>query len=66
MSETKVLRIVGLSAAVPIDKSDPFNPKNRRISIIVMKQKVEDSIIKDGDAVEVSGDEGAGHLRTSL
>jgi chemotaxis protein MotB len=67
MNETKILRIVGLSAAVPIDRSDPFNPKNRRISIIVMKQKIEDSIIKDGDSIEVSESEGASNtLKNSL
>jgi chemotaxis protein MotB len=67
MNETKILRIVGLSAAVPIDRSDPFSPKNRRISIIVMKQKIEDSIIKDGDALAVSGGKGSSDdLRSRL
>ena len=44
MDESKVLRIVGLSSAVPIDKKNPYNPINRRISIIVMNKKTEDAI----------------------
>lgn len=48
MDEGKVLRVVGLASAVPIDKHDPLNPINRRISIIVMNKKTEDSITKEG------------------
>jgi chemotaxis protein MotB len=58
MSETKVLRVVGLSASIPIDKSDPFSPTNRRISIIVMNQKTEDSILKEG-TTEIGGENSA-------
>lgn len=55
MDEGKILRVVGLASAVPIDKNDPFNPINRRISIIVMNKKTEDSITKEGGGtVEVS------------
>jgi chemotaxis protein MotB len=53
MDETKVLRVVGLSSAVLFDKQDAFNPINRRISIIVMNKKAEESAIKDGGTVEV-------------
>ncbi|HJV81322.1 flagellar motor protein MotB [Noviherbaspirillum sp.] len=56
MDETKVLRVVGLSSAVPADKSDPFNPINRRISIIVMNKKTEESASKDGGTVDVSSE----------
>jgi chemotaxis protein MotB len=31
-----MLRVQGLSASVPFEKQDPFDPINRRISIIVM------------------------------
>jgi len=54
MDETKVLRVVGLSSAVLFDKQDAFNPINRRISIIVMNKKTEESASKDGGTVEVS------------
>ncbi|HMW68962.1 MAG TPA: flagellar motor protein MotB, partial [Nitrosomonas sp.] len=44
MDANKVLRVVGLSSAVLFDKEDPFNPFNRRISIIVMNEKAEKAI----------------------
>jgi chemotaxis protein MotB len=47
MDEGKVLRVVGLSSAVPFDKNDPASPVNRRISIIVMNKRAEESITKD-------------------
>lgn len=53
MDETKVLRVVGLSSSVLYDKEDPFNPVNRRISIIVMNKKTEVSASQDGGAVDV-------------
>ncbi|OWW22483.1 flagellar motor protein MotB [Noviherbaspirillum denitrificans] len=56
MDEAKVLRVVGLSSAVLFDKQDPFNPINRRISIIVMNKKTEESASKDGGTVEVSSE----------
>jgi chemotaxis protein MotB len=54
MDETKMLRVVGLSSAVLLDRQNPLSPVNRRISIIVMNQKTEDAITKNGGAVEVS------------
>ncbi|KIF82185.1 flagellar motor protein MotB [Noviherbaspirillum autotrophicum] len=56
MDEAKVLRVVGLSSAVLFDKADPFNPINRRISIIVMNKKAEESASKDGGSVEVTNE----------
>lgn len=56
MDESKVLRVVGLSSAVLFDKQDPFNPINRRISIIVMNKKAEDAASKDGGTVEVGNE----------
>ncbi|MFL9923444.1 flagellar motor protein MotB [Herbaspirillum lusitanum] len=57
MDESKMLRVVGLSSAVLLDKEDPFNPINRRISIIVMNKKAEEMVEKDGGSVNVSTDE---------
>jgi len=48
MQEEKTLRVVGLASAVPWDKQDPYSPINRRISIIVMNKKTEDTILRDG------------------
>ncbi|MES2932074.1 MAG: flagellar motor protein MotB [Pseudomonadota bacterium] len=53
MNEAKVLRVVGLSSAVLIDRQDPFNSTNRRISIVVMNKRTEDSIAKDGGALDI-------------
>ncbi|MBC7502642.1 MAG: flagellar motor protein MotB [Herminiimonas sp.] len=64
MDETKLVRVVGLSSAVLFDKTDPLNPINRRISLIVMNKKAEDSITKEDSVnVEVAGD---GDLKREL
>ncbi|MFZ6861277.1 flagellar motor protein MotB [Undibacterium sp. Ji67W] len=54
MDESKVLRVVGLSSSVLFDKDDALNPINRRISIIVMNKKAEESASQDGGSVEVT------------
>ena len=59
MNDAKVLRVVGLASAVNLDKADPFNPINRRISIVVMNKRAEESVLRDGRQVEVGAEEGA-------
>lgn len=54
MDESKVLRVVGLSSSVLFDKEDPLNPINRRISIIVMNKKAEQTASQDGGSIEVT------------
>ncbi|MEB0264213.1 hypothetical protein, partial [Mucilaginibacter sp. 10I4] len=63
---SKVLRVVGLSSAVLYDKENPFNPINRRISIIVMNKKADDAASREcARAVNVvSGDEDGAELTT--
>ncbi len=56
MDETKVVRVVGLSSAVLFDREDPLNPINRRISIIVMNKKAEESAANEGGTVDISND----------
>ncbi|TWG79453.1 chemotaxis protein MotB [Cupriavidus gilardii J11] len=41
MQEGKVLRVLGLAATMPLDKSDSLAPVNRRISIVVLNQKAQ-------------------------
>jgi chemotaxis protein MotB len=53
MDTSKVLRVVGLSSSVLFDKANPFNPANRRISIIVMNEDAEQAITKDPEKIEV-------------
>jgi chemotaxis protein MotB len=52
MQEQKMMRVVGLSSAVLLDPNDPFNPFNRRISIIVMSKKAEESLSKEGGQIK--------------
>jgi len=59
MNDAKVLRVVGLASAVNLDKADPFNPINRRISIVVMNKRAEESVLRDGRQIEVSAEEAA-------
>lgn len=53
MDADKVLRVVGLSSAVLFDRDNPFNPINRRISIIVMNEKAENAIKQENDEVKI-------------
>ena len=53
MQESLVLRVTGLSSAVLFDASNPLNPVNRRISIIVMNKKTEEAVSKDGGTLDV-------------
>lgn len=55
MDESKMLRVVGLSSAVLMDREDPLNPINRRISIIVMNKKAEDAASSDGGVLQAAG-----------
>jgi len=52
MDEDKVARVVGLSSAVLFDKENPYNPINRRISIIVLNKETEDAILHDEGKLE--------------
>ncbi len=48
MDESKLLRVIGLSSSVLLDEQDPFNPINRRISIIVLNKRAEQSANSEG------------------
>lgn len=53
MDETKVFRVVGLAAALPLNKADPFDPINRRISIVVMNHRTEEAMRRDGRLLDL-------------
>jgi chemotaxis protein MotB len=53
MHDEKVMRVVGLASAAPLNRQDPFDPINRRISIIVMNKRTEDAIMRDAGKLEV-------------
>jgi chemotaxis protein MotB len=46
LPDAKISRVVGLSSSVLFDKSDPQNPINRRISIVVMTKLAEEAALK--------------------
>ncbi len=51
MDPDKVLRVVGMASIVPFDKDDPYNPINRRISIVVLNRETEQAMLSDGKTV---------------
>jgi len=57
LQDEKVLRVVGLAAAAHLDAKDPFNPINRRISIIVMNKRTEDAVRRDAATLDVPAED---------
>lgn len=45
MPESKLARVVGMAASLPLDANNPMAPTNRRISILVMTQDAEDRLL---------------------
>lgn len=54
MDETKLIRVVGMGSAIMMDKENPFNPINRRISLIVMNKETEEDLLKENEQISVS------------
>ena len=44
---SKIARVEGLASKFLLNKDKPFDPSNRRISILVLKKKSEDSIYRE-------------------
>lgn len=59
MDENKVMSVSGFSSTMLLDKKDPFNAINRRISIIVMKPGAVDKKEKEPEAVTKTADKPA-------
>ncbi|MGE0386238.1 MAG: flagellar motor protein MotB [Gammaproteobacteria bacterium] len=55
LPDDKLGRVVGLSSSVLFDKQNPFNPINRRISIIVMNKAAEEELSHEGGPVVSDG-----------
>ncbi|GAB3630467.1 Motility protein B [Pandoraea terrae] len=66
MDAEKVLRVVGLSSTLPLDKKDDFNPINRRISIIVLNRRAEASVAHEADEPTVDTNTAAGSGREAV
>jgi chemotaxis protein MotB len=46
IAEGKIKRVIGMASAVPFDPTDPFNPANRRMAIIVLSKQAEEALDK--------------------
>lgn len=56
----KIAKVVGLSSTVLFDKENPRSPVNRRISMIVMNQQAEASLL--GNSQHIQSSDEAAHL----
>jgi chemotaxis protein MotB len=60
LPEEQVLRVQGLAASNPFDRTDATAPTNRRISIIVMTREAEDNVFRAGANVPAEPETTAG------
>jgi chemotaxis protein MotB len=60
MDEDKVLRVLGLASAQNLNKADPFDPENRRISIIVLNKRSEEALTRDDTTTTTLSNNAAG------
>jgi chemotaxis protein MotB len=60
MDESKVMRVLGLASTQNLNKADPLDPENRRISIIVLNRKSEDALMHDDSTTTTLSDDAAG------
>ena len=59
MDEDKVMRVLGLASTQNLNKADPLDPENRRISIIVLNKKSEDALMHDDSTTTTLSDNAA-------
>jgi chemotaxis protein MotB len=60
MDEAKVMRVIGLASTQNLNKADPLDPENRRISILVLNKKSEDALMHDDSTTTTLSDDAAG------
>lgn len=53
VNTNRIAQAVGMADTVPFDKENPYNPRNRRISIIVLNKEAEERLRSLSDAPEV-------------
>ena len=58
MDPNKILRVQGLGAVVPLDKTNPNDPMNRRIAIVVLNEAAQARIL-GGTEMTTSDEESA-------
>jgi len=57
MGPQKIARVVGLADSSLLEKDDPRNPLNRRISIIVLNKIAEERLLRAGGEIEAGAPE---------
>jgi chemotaxis protein MotB len=60
MDEAKVMRVLGLASTQNLNKANPMDPENRRISIIVLNKKSEEALDHDDSTTTTLSDDAAG------
>jgi chemotaxis protein MotB len=60
MDESKVMRVIGLASTQNLNKADPLDPENRRISIIVLNKRSEEALMHDDSTTTTLSDDAAG------
>jgi chemotaxis protein MotB len=60
MDEAKVLRVLGLASTQNLNKADPLDPENRRISIIVLNKRSEEALTRDDTTTTTLSNDAAG------
>lgn len=63
LEPNRIARVVGLAETAPLIEDDPFHPANRRISIIVMTKRAEETMLGGGEVLSVDD---AGLLQPSI
>ncbi len=63
MDDAKIIRVLGLAAAVPAVADNPRAPSNRRISIVVMNKDAEERVLKGVEVQAADSGELADALR---
>lgn len=66
MKPEKLVKVVGLSSAALLDQSNPLNPINRRISIVIMNKTAEENLMKDNGAVDISSKDNKSQITQSV
>ncbi len=68
LAEGKMVRVIGLADALPLDPANPNGAINRRISIIVLNKQAEAAMRSGGKKLDVSAEDGvdAGAIRSGL
>src|ERR1700722_15113002 len=66
MDEPKVMRVIGMASTQTLNKTDPLDPENRRISILVLNKKSEAAMMHDASPTTPLSDDAAGSAQQPL